>query len=162
MWIDIDTQRLSLNYLLHKIMKAKPLLTGGILAALLGFVLGYVWYMLLFKAQYENDVSKLVMKPEAEGNMAMIILSMLVAGFAMAAVYGKWSGGKHSLTDGLTLGVLVGLIPGLAYALMSYGTSNMLTSTGLVLEALYGVVNYGLMGAVIALVYSKMDKPEAS
>jgi hypothetical protein len=131
-------------------MKTKPLLIGALLAAVVNFLLGYLWYMVLFMEQYGNSADK-------EVNMVLIFVSMLIGTLVLAAIYDKWAGAEYSLMSGLKLGVIAGLIPGLSYALMMMATMPEMTTTILILESAYGIVAFGISGALIGLIYSKVS-----
>lgn len=139
-------------------MKTKPFLVGALLAAVVTFLLGYAWYMVLFTDMYNTPAAQSVMRPDDENNILLIFVGILVGSIALTAVYEKASSGGHTVGGGAMLGAIVGLIPGLSIAIMSHATSTMMTSTTIILEALYGVIAYGLSGAIIAFIYSKMDK----
>lgn len=134
-------------------MKTKPFLVGALVAAIVNFFLGYLWYVVLFAEQYGNT-------DNPDGNMAMIFVGMLLGTLALAAVYDKWAAGEHSLMGGLKFGALVGLIPGLSYAVVMYGTGDF-SVTVTALESAYGIVAFGLSGAIIGFIYSTMDKKAA-
>lgn len=134
-------------------MKTKPFLVGSLVAAVVNFLLGYLWYVVLFAEQYGNT-------GDEEANMALIFVGMLIGIMALTAVYEKWAAGDHSLMGGLKLGVLVGLIPGLSYAVTMYATGDF-TGMETALEGAYGIVAFGLSGAIIGFIYSKMDSKAA-
>jgi uncharacterized membrane protein len=143
-------------------MKTKPFLVGSLLAAVVSFLLGYAWYMVLFKDMYNTAGAQAIMRPEAETNVMLIFVGILIGSLALAALYERASNGSHSIGAGAMMGALVGIIPGLAMAVMSYATSTMMNSTTMILESLYGIIAFGLSGAIIAFIYSKMDSPASS
>lgn len=139
-------------------MKTKPYAVGTLVASVLSTGLGYLWYMKLFKDMYSTEAAQAIMRPANEINPGLIFLSILIGALAIGIIYEKWAGTEHKTGAGFKLGALIGLIPGFGYAIMNYATSTMMTGQLVLVEAVYGIVNFGLIGATMAFVYSKMDK----
>jgi hypothetical protein len=138
-------------------MKTKPVLVGGLIAAIVGFFLGYLWYGLLFQDAYKTEVSAIIDKPMSDPmSFVYLGLGFLVSGIAMAILYGK-TDSDYSLIGGFIFGSILGLIPGLSIALITYATNKTITTTGISLEAAWGVLCYGIMGAIVSLAYDRLD-----
>jgi len=111
---------------------------------------------------FEAHSNTSLMKPDEEMNLLHVFLGNLFAAFAMSSLYGKWARGHHSANEGLKFGAWIGVFVGLGMGLVWLGTSNMMDTTGHVVEAVLDIVYYALGGAVIALVYKATASKEAA
>ncbi len=125
------------------------------------FLLGYVIWGMATMSFFEAHSNTSLMKADADMDMLHIFLGNLVATFAMSSLYGTWAHGNHSAGGGFTFGAWIGLLIGLGLGLLYMGTSNMMDATGHFTEAALDIVFYGIVGAVIALVY-KRTAPKAA
>ncbi len=72
-------------------------------------------------------------------------------------IYSKWARGTHGFGQGYKFGALVGALLGFGVGMIWFATSNFMTSTGHIIDAVYQVVSYGIAGGVMGIVYDKMD-----
>ena len=129
----------------------------NLLATLAGFVvmflLGYaIWGAALAGFFEEHSLTNIMKDPPL---LLYIALGNLVAAFALSSLYGKWARGIHSASEGFQFGAWIGVFVGIGMGLLWYGTSEMMDITGHVVEAVLDIVFYGIIGAVIAIVYKK-------
>ncbi len=127
----------------------------NLLATLAGFavmfLLGYgIWEFLL--ADFFNSHTLKSFMTE-EMNIAMIAVSNLIAAFALSSIYGKWARGHHSATDGFQYGAWIGVFIGFGIGLLNYALMGLMDMTGTLVNGIVEVLFYGVIGAVIALVY---------
>ena len=130
---------------------------SNLLATLVGgvamFFLGYlVWGMAL-----SNFFAGRTLIP-IDGNipnLGMVALANLIIAFVMASLFSKWSRGQHSLSEGFKFGAWIGVFAGLGMGLLAYGTMPLMDLTGYLVAALVHILFYGVIGALIALVYGK-------
>lgn len=138
----------------------------NLLATLAGtvvmFILGYLIWGVATASFYEEHSLTEAMKSEEEMSLLMVFLGNLVMAFAMSSLYGKWSGGNHSASQGMQFGAWVGVFVGVGMGLLWYGTSNLMDSTAHMAEAVLDIIFYAIAGAVIALVYKSTAAKEAS
>jgi hypothetical protein len=125
------------------------------------FILGYLIWGMAAASFFEAHSITNVMKPDDEMNMAFIFLGNLFAAFGMSSLYRKWARGYHGFVDGFGFGAWIGFIIGVGMGLVWLGTSNFMDPTGHLAEAILDIVFYGLVGAVISLVYKATAKKEA-
>lgn len=127
----------------------------NLLATLAGFavmfLLGYAIWGIATVDFFESHTITNVMKDPPE--LLYIALGNLIAAFALSSLYGKWARGVHSFSEGFQFGAWIGLFVGLGMGLLWFGTSNMLDMTGHLVEAVLDIIFYGIIGAVIAVVY---------
>ena len=122
-------------------------LAGFVAMFLLGFVIWGVAFAGFFQAHSLADVMK------DPPDLLTIALGNLVGTFAMSSLYGKWARGVHSIKEGFQFGLWIGLLIGVGLGLVWCGTSELMDTTGYVVEAILDLVFYGIIGAVIALIY---------
>ena len=137
-------------------MSTKKLLIATLASFVVSFLAGFIWYAALMEKFYISHSGSAQGVQKASPNMAMLIFGVLVIAFVMSYMFPKWTRGTYSLKEGLIYGALVGLITGLGVDAIQFATSNLFDSTALIVDSIYQVVEKGLMGAVIAMVYDKV------
>ena len=143
-------------------MFTKQNLLATVAATVTMFVLGYLIWGIAGAAFFEDHTIVNVMKPDEELNMAFIFLGNLFASFAMATLYGKWARGYHGFVEGFTFGAWIGVLIGVGMGLVWLGTSNFMDTAGHIAEAFIDILYYGIIGAVISMVYKATAAKETS
>lgn len=133
---------------------------ANLLATLAGtivmFFLGYVvWGILTADFFATHSLTQIGKDPM---NLTYIFMGNLVATFAISSLYGKWANGDHSVAGGFKFGALTGLLIGVGLGLLWFGTSTLMDMTGHLAEAVLDILFYGIIGAVIAVVYKMVTK----
>ncbi len=135
----------------------------NLLATLAGFavmfLLGYGIWEFLLADFFEGHTLKSIMVEEM--NIGLIAVSNLIAAFALSSIYGKWARGHHSATDGFQYGAWIGLFIGFGIGLLNYALMGLMDMTGTLVNGVVEVIFYGIIGAVIALVY-KATAPKSA
>ena len=130
---------------------------SNLLATLVGgvvmFFLGYLIWGVATADFFEEHAIVNIMKEVP--NLGLIALGNIVGAFVLSSLYSKWARGHHSLGEGFQFGAWVGAFVGISMGLVMYATSNWMDSTGHIAEAIIDIIYYGIVGAVIALVYQK-------
>jgi hypothetical protein len=139
-------------------MFTKQNLLATVVATVTMFVLGYLIWGVATVGFFEGHTITDVMKDPPD--FPILILSNLIAAFALSTVYGKWARGYHSAGGGFEFGFWIGIFMGLGVGLLWYSTSNLMDMTGHLVEAVLDIVYYGIVGMVIALMY-KATAPKA-
>lgn len=135
-------------------MFSKQNLLATVAATIAMFILGYlIWGMALVSFFEEHSLVN-VMKSDEEMSLGVIFLGNLAAAFALSTLYGKWARGHHSAAQGFQFGAWVGFLIGVGMGLVWLGTANWMDTTGHVAEAIIDILYYGIIGAVIALIYN--------
>jgi len=89
-----------------------------------------------------------------------IVLSNLIAAFALCAIYGKWARGYHSMGGGFQFGIWIGIFMGLGVGLLWYGTTELMDLQGHLVEAVLDIIYYGIVGMVIGLMFRATQPKE--
>jgi hypothetical protein len=126
-------------------MNVKSFIVGGIVGGIVNFLLGWVFYGMLFKDLYPET-------PDTK--MEFIALGCLTFGFFVSYIFNKWAGISNPVT-GLSAGAIIGFINGLSmnffmYSSRPFNLEYMLTD--LAVSAIMGA----FIGAAIAIVHGKM------
>jgi hypothetical protein len=138
-------------------MFSKQHLLSTLVATVTMFFLGYLIWGVATVDFFEGHTINNVMKDPPL--FPFIILSNLIAAFTLCVIYGKWARGYHSMGGGFQFGVWIGIFVGLGMGLLWYGTSEMMDLQGHLVEAVLDIVYYGIVGAVIGLMF-KATQPK--
>ena len=135
-------------------MNVKKLVMSAIAGFIVMFIISGLWYMVLMKGYY-NDQFADVYRPEFK--MVWIVIGYLVWAFLMAYIYPIGYKGGPPVKEGLKFGILVGLISVLPIGLVLYG-AHTVPLTGTLVDAIYHVVEKGIGGIVIGVVYGNITE----
>ena len=126
-------------------MNAKNFIVGGIVGGIVDFLLGWVFYGMLFTSIYpENENTKL----------EFIFLGCMTFGFLISLIFTKWAG-ITSLMSGLKAGAVIGLLYGLSMNFFMY-SSQPVNYQLLGLDTIVNVLMGAGVGAIVALVLGKL------
>ena len=126
-------------------MKMKNFLVAGIVGGIVDFLLGWVFYGMLFSDLY----------PEGENmNLIFIALGCLTYGLFMAYIFTKWAGIKHAST-GAKAGAVIGFFYALSMNFYMY-SSREVNYQNIVIDVAITIVMSAVVGAVIAMVNDKL------
>jgi hypothetical protein len=138
-------------------MFSKTNMISTLVAALWAYVGGYLLWGVLgdpLLADYLGSATG-VMR-EMPDHMHLIIGCVIIA-LMFCTIYSKWARGHHSASQGVQLGLYMGILAGLGAGLIDFATSNMLTITGTFINALLYIVYYVIMGILVSLIYGKLS-----
>ena len=126
-------------------MNAKNFIVGGIVGGIVDFLLGWVFYGMLFTNIYpQNENTKL----------EFIFLGCMTFGFFISLIFTKWAG-ITNIMSGLKAGALIGLFYGLSMNFFMY-SSQEVNYQILGLDTVVNVLMGAGVGAIVALVLGKM------
>mgnify|MGYP006086871961 FL=1 len=125
-------------------MNTKSLFLSGIAGTIVSFLLGFLFYGLIFTDIYPDD---------AEQCMLFIFLGCLFYAFTFALIFSRWA---HISTfdSGAKAGFLIGLLWSLSMNFFMYASMSELDSNFVILVAI-DAVSAAIMGSVISLVLGK-------
>lgn len=134
-------------------MFSKSNLLATLVGAVVMFFLGYlIWGIATVDFFTEHTI---VNTMKEVPNMGMIALGNIVGAFILSTLYSKWARGHHSASEGFQFGAWIGAFIGIGMGLIWYATANWMDLTGHIAEAVIDIIYYGIVGAVISLVYQK-------
>ena len=130
-----------------------------LLGTLAGFVVlflgGWLYYDMLAKGFYDAHTSQAaaaIMRGE-DANLLFVALGCLVQTCVMAGLYGKLA----EKGNGIKFGAFFGLFVGFGIGLLNYGIMDLMDMKGALVDFIWSIVFYAIIGWVIALVYNKYD-----
>lgn len=126
-------------------MKVKNFIIGGIVGGIVDFLLGWVFYGMLFKDIYPQDENT---------NLTFIFLGCMTFGFLMSYIFTKLAGITNPMT-GLTAGAVIGFFNGLSMNFFMY-SSMPLNTQSMATDVVICIVLGAGVGAAVALVNGKM------
>ncbi|MDG1315123.1 MAG: hypothetical protein P8P29_06340 [Flavobacteriaceae bacterium] len=126
-------------------MNTKSFILSGIVGTLVSFLLGFLFYGLLFTDIHPDD---------AEQCMVFISLGCLFYAFTFALIYNRWAN-ISTFKTGAEAGFLIGLLWSLSMNFFIYSSGSSLDSNFLLLVAI-DAVSATIMGGLIALVIGKV------
>lgn len=126
-------------------MNTKNFLVSGIVGGIFNFLLGWLFYGILFKNIY----------PESDNmNMLFTFLGCLTNGFFIAYVFTKWAG-ITSPFAGIKAGAFIGLFTSLSMNFFMYSNKTV-NYQNMVVDVILTIVISAIMGAAIALLTGKV------
>jgi phosphate/sulfate permease len=126
-------------------MNVKNFLVSGVVGGIVNFLLGWVFYGMLFKDIY----------PEGENmNLLFTFLGCLTSGLFIAYIFTKWAGITNSVT-GIKAGAVIGFFTSLSMNLFMY-SNRTVNYQNMALDVIITIVISAFMGAAIAFVNGKM------
>lgn len=128
-------------------MKTKNFLTAGVAGGIVDFLLGWLFYGIIFKDTFPQP-------EESSETMLFVFLGCLTFGFFVSYIYTKWAQIATSGT-GAKAGAIIGLFIGLFYNFFNIAMHN----TDLTLAALdvgISIIMTAIIGAVIGLINGKL------
>ncbi|CAI8179213.1 MAG: Uncharacterised protein [Formosa sp. Hel1_33_131] len=125
-------------------MNTKSFLMSGIAGTFVCFLLGWLFYGILFPDVYpQND----------EECMLFIFLGCLFYAFTFALIFNRWAQ-ISTFSSGIKAGFLLGLLWSLSMSFFMYASKESIDSNFLILIAI-DAVSAAIMGGIIALVIGK-------
>ena len=130
-------------------------LAGAVACNLLGWG---IWGFALMDF-FEGHTLTPMMKDPVD--MLWLSIANIVQVFALATIYGKWARGHHSAGEGFKFGVWIGIFT-LGIALLWYATATFMDLTGHLVDGVVSIIFWGVIGAVIGIVYKATASKETS
>lgn len=132
-------------------MNATKLISAWLAAFVVIFLLSGLWHQLLLADFYAAQTAAVA---RAEINMVAVTIGSLILAFLMAWMYPTGYQGGSPVVEGLRFGALIGLLWILPWSVIITGIWNVGMTVTLV-DAAWHVVEEGLAGVVIGLVYGR-------
>lgn len=126
------------------------LLLAALAGGLTAFLAGWILYGPIFGAFFKANVGTAsgAMRADNEVILWSVGLGSLAWGLFYALVYSKWAG-ITTFMGGAKGGAWMGLLLGISYDFISYGTSNIMNMTGTLVDPIVGAIMGALIGGVV-------------
>lgn len=126
-------------------MNVKNFLIAGIVGGLVDFLLGFLFYGIIFKDSYPET-------PDMK--LEFIFLGCITFGLLMSYIFIKWAGIKNPIT-GLTAGASIGFLYGLSTNFFMY-SNRPLDTQNFIIDVVISIIIGAGVGAAVALVNGKI------
>lgn len=128
-------------------MKIKNFLAAGIVGGIVDFLLGWLFYGILFKDHFSGEPA----------NMLFIALGCMTFGFFLSYIFIKWASISNFIT-GAKAGAVMGLFIGLYSNFFMRSNSLEVDYKNFGLDLVITIVMSAIVGAVIAAINGSMSK----
>jgi hypothetical protein len=136
-------------------MDLKRFLIGTVVGGVFLFVLGWLFWMVLFVGLFEGFAGSATGVPKDPPVMWAFILGTLVLS-ALYTLAIQWRG-DSTLVDGLKTGALLGFLVWFGVDIMLFGVWNVSTLPGVFADSILELVRTGVAGAAIVAVAGKKE-----
>ncbi len=133
-------------------MSLKTYLLAAIAYIILTFAVAASWHLVFFKDLYDGLGIFTRKEPLIPLGIASIVMQALVLAWLYPALY---KGGRPAM-EGLRFGLLIGVLMASIAVFAEAGKQNVSSlPTWLVFESVYYLLQFGLVGVVIGLIYGR-------
>ena len=139
-------------------MNTKKFLIGGIIGGIVYFLLGYVFYGKLLSDFFHNNAGTASNVDRAMDQFMWwsLALGNVFGGCLLSYVFVKSN--VNSVGSGLVTGAGVGLLAAASYDFISYGVSNLMTTTSVLGDIGTFTVMSAITGAIVGWVCGLIGK----
>lgn len=130
-------------------MKTKNFLVSGIVAGIVYFLLGWLFYGILFKDFFSEQPD------ETTQTMLMIFLGCLTYGLFLAYIFTKWAQ-ISTATTGLKAGAVIGLFIALFYNFFNMAMVSGATYEMFAMDTAITIVSTAIIGAIAGVINGKV------
>jgi hypothetical protein len=116
------------------------------------FLIAAPWHLVLFKPVYDE----LAIFTRKEPLIPLGLISMLMQGLVLSYLYPLFAQARHSVKTGAVFGLLMGVLLASSAVFAEAGKQNVTSlSTWLLLESLYYLFQFSIVGAVMGAIYAR-------
>ncbi len=132
-------------------MDAKKFIMGTLAGGVTLFLLGFVFYAVLFADFFANAAGSSAGAFREEPILWSIFVGEATMAGLVTLIFGRWAG-IGNFMEGAKSGALIGLFVGVAINFIFYGTTTLSTITSALTDSVITIVRIGIAGGVIGLV----------
>lgn len=130
-------------------MKTKNFLVSGIVAGFVYFLLGWLFYGILFKDFFPQQPE------ETSQTMLMIFLGCLTYGLFVAYIFARWAQ-ISTATTGLKAGAVIGLFIALFFNFFNMAMMSDATYEIFAMDTAVTIISTAIIGAIAGAINGKM------
>ncbi|MGG9971893.1 hypothetical protein ACQ33O_08890 [Ferruginibacter sp. SUN002] len=137
-------------------MNAKKLVIGGLVGGIALFLLGWLIYGMLLMdfMNQQHGLPAPIGVNRQEPLLLYVLFGNLVGGVFIAYIFLKTN--TTTLAGGIFLGAVMGLLISASMDTLMYGLTHLLSRKGVLIDVAASTVLWGLGGAVVGFVLSKV------
>ena len=134
----------------------KAILYGTLAYTIITFPIAVIWHVVLFKEKYQ-----LFGYFDGEPNFTLGLMTIIVQGFILSFLYSYVTFQGKAITRGLKYALVMGLFFWTSHVLafLAKQTINLPISF-LVMESFYLILQFGVYGILIGIIYNKFSTKE--
>ena len=136
-------------------MFPKSNLLGTLKGFVILFILGYLYYNILANVFMKEARIQSISKIPTD--MFYLSLGLLIQAFIMSTIYQKLTGHGANAKSGFQFGAWIGILVGFGMGLVWYGSANIYTLNRHLVDGVWSVIFYGMVGAGIGWTQYKMN-----
>ena|SRR6266849_1556986 len=136
----------------------KKLWIGFIVVFVVLVLTNFVIHGVLLASIYHSDEMKMMIRPESEAKLWIHIVSAFITSFFFTLIFSKGYEGK-GIPEGIRYGFYVGMLMSIPMAYDTYAAMPIPYSLALQ-WFLYGVIQYIILGAVVAMMFGKKESTQ--
>ena len=133
-------------------MNTKKYLFATLAFIIVGFVIAFVWHLIVFKSVYDSlEIYSI------EPIITLGFISFILEGLAFVYIFQFFRRGRKPLQEGLIFGLIVyGVIMG-GVGVLAEGAKHATTSlsTWLIVESAFYIITGAFIGIMVGLIYGK-------
>ena len=129
-------------------MKTKNFLISGISGGIVNFLLGWLFYGLLFVESFPQP-------EESSNTLIMIFLGCLTFGLFLAYIFTNWAQ-ITTVSTGAKAGAIIGIFMGLYFNFFNMAMNTEATNQLFALDVGISIIMTAITGAIIALINGKL------
>jgi hypothetical protein len=142
-------------------MDTKKFLTGTIVGGITYFILGFVFYAVLFDGYFETHGNYGSLERTDHLIWWALILGNLAGAAMLTYIFLNWAN-IITFKSGLKAGIIIGLLLALSFDLIMFATTRLLDWRGIVVDIAIGTVMTAIAGGVIgAVLHTKSEAGHA-
>lgn len=132
-------------------METRKIFFAAVAYVLITFVIAASWHLLLFKELYDQ----LGIFTRKEPLIHLGVISMVIQGLVLAYLYPLFRKNASPVKEGLKFGILMGVFMGSNAVFAEAGKQEVTSlTTWLVLESVYYLLQFAIVGVVIGLIFA--------
>jgi len=130
-------------------MFSKTNLISTVVGAIWAYFGGWLLWDILGASLFSNPNSD-------PANQMHLIIACVISAFAVSVIYSKLAGSDHSLSNGATYGLWVGIFIGFGerWFDVAFDTAPVLQDA--IIDGVLNIVFYVILGVLISMVYGKV------
>lgn len=128
-------------------MSTNKILVSGLIGGVVFFLLGWVVYGMLLMGFMEKNMSAAaadIMRADSDMVWWALILGNIAFGMLLAVIFGRWAG-INTASTGAMAGAVIAFLMALSFDMTMYGTADMMSITGAIVD----IIVYTGMGAAV-------------
>ena len=132
-------------------MDNKKFLSGTLVGGVVNFLLGFVFYVVLFQGFFEANAGSATGVAKAEMAWWPLILGNLALAALITYIFLNWAN-ISSFAGGLKAGAIIGFLMALGYDMIMFDTTNIMTLTGSLVDVAISTIMWAITGGVIGAI----------